>query len=274
MADIATLQQPPQALITTALTIEKIDLLKRTICKGSTDDELALFVATCNRLVLDPFARQIYAVKRWDKKEGKEVMAIQVSIDGFRLIASRTNAYEGQSGPYWCGPDGEWQDVWLSKDSPMAAKVGVWREKFREPIWSIATWESYAQIFNSGLSPMWQKFGPLMLAKCAEALSLRRAFPAELSNVYAPEEMGQAEIAEPVAPAQRQIVSAPSSETVDGMLVLQAAIELASSPEELERVSVRIRRAVAGNTITKDERASLLPLYRERLAILTDAQGV
>jgi hypothetical protein len=68
---------------------EKVELVKRMICKGSTDDEFALFMTQCQRIQLDPMARQVFAVKRWDKAEGRMSMAIQVSIDGFRLIADR-----------------------------------------------------------------------------------------------------------------------------------------------------------------------------------------
>jgi phage recombination protein Bet len=152
-----------------------------------------MFIQNCKRYGLDPFTGQIHAVKRWDKSVGREVLNVQVGIDGFRLIADRTGKWNGTLGPYWCGEDGEWTDVWLSSDYPAAAKVGVLRSDFTEPRWGIARWDAYVATKKGGdPNYMWRKMSAHMLAKCAEALALRSAFPNDLSGLYTDAEMDQA----------------------------------------------------------------------------------
>jgi len=198
-------------------TEDQVDLITRTVCKGGTRDELELFLHVCKRVGLDPLAKQIYAVKRWDKQSGREVMSTQTGIDGFRVIAERTGRYEGQDGPYFCGEDGVWVDVWLKKGPPMAAKVGVFKTGFRQALYRIAKWDEYVQMGKEGPTKFWKNMPCGQLAKCAEALALRSAFPQDLSGIYTSEEMEQADTVEVGTKEAAQAVAAAK------ILALQAA---------------------------------------------------
>lgn len=229
---------------TVVITEEKIKLVKEMICRGANDSELQLFITNCNRTGLDPFQKQCWAVKRWDSSLGKEVMSFQTGVDGFRVIANRSNKYAGQVGPFWCDKDGVWKDVWLLDTPPVAAKVGVLRSDFAEPLWAVAKFSSYAAKKKDGsLTSFWRNMPDLMIAKVAECLALRKAFPQDLSGIYSSEEMEQVDNDKQERTANNTSHSAPKIES--------PAARLQTSEKPSDRVE--FVEVVAEPLFTQDE---------------------
>jgi phage recombination protein Bet len=172
---------------------EQLDLLKRTVADGKlSDDQFALFIGRAKATGLDPMGGQISAQARWNKRERRHDMSIITGIDGFRLIADRTGERDGEDETEWCGRDGQWVKLWTSNDVPFAARCKVYRKGHRRPYYGIAKLKAYKPTSGLWDGSWWIKAPDHMLAKCAEALALRKAFPAELSNMYTRDEMGQA----------------------------------------------------------------------------------
>lgn len=172
-----------KAVALNAFNQEQINLIKTTVAKGTTDDELKLFLYTAQKTGLDPLIRQIYAVKRFSGKDGKEIMSIQTGIDGYRLIAERTEKYAPGREPVIIEKEGK-----IISATAYVKKLvaGSWHE-----VAASAYYTEYVVKNNKGEPNIfWQKMPRLMLSKCAETLALRRAFPAEMANVHTAEEMG------------------------------------------------------------------------------------
>lgn len=209
---------------------KKVDLIKRTICKGATDDELQLFIQTCKKTGLDPFMRQIFSVKRWDSSEKREVMTIQTGIDGYRLIADRTGRYAPGRNPEF-GYDGKGNLRSAKSFVKKKTSDGTWHE-----VSAIAFWEEYVQKTKQGeATHFWKSKGHIMLSKCAEMLALRRAFPAELSGLHIQaEDIPQ----EPLAEKQQEgPIEIPAKISQDKVEKLELLLEqFVDSKEKTEKI--------------------------------------
>lgn len=169
------------------------------------DGDLIAFLHLAQSSGLDPFKNELYLIGRKDTTapSGKKYTA-QTGIGGFRTLAERTHLFGGIVETLWCGRDGAWTDVWLSEEPPTAARVVVRRTD--RPDLAVATvlyrefcpmkdvWENNRRTGAQEPPAMWKKMPSHMLAKCAEALAIRQAFPRQAGNIYAAEEMGQADI--------------------------------------------------------------------------------
>lgn len=227
------------------------------------DYAIRMLEDTCERTGLDWKLRHCYLIQRGGKWQ------VTTSIDGFRLVANADPEYAGQEGPFWTtGPDQPWSDIPPVKQ-PYAAKIGVVRNKGGVCVttYGVAKFDDY----NAG-SPMWKKMGPTMVAKCAEALALRKALPGKLGGLYTIEEMEQAE-----KPAKGKTETARNSksaeqekatESDDGAEALAAGyktrIEECTTLEDLKALGVEIQKSSLGLKLKQE----LSLLYNDKKKVL------
>jgi len=235
-------------------TPEQQQLISSSIAPGCTSDELKLFAYACQRTGLDPFSRQVYAIKRSGK------LTIQTSIDGLRSIAERTGQLDGSSTE-WCGDDGIWADVWLGSKPPAAAKTTIWRKGSTHPFVGTALFRDYNA--NQGL---WSKMAAAMIAKCSEALALRKAFPADLSGLYSSDEMEQAETVFVTATPAPALAPAAPVGNAKVFAAGKAAIAKATSIQQLEDIAARME--LRKNDLSQQQFDTLLELSLAREAEL------
>lgn len=201
MSNLATLQ--PGALAPaseTFFTEGQEQMILKTFLGGATKEEAVVLLETVRRRRLDPFSRQVYFIKRYDMAKREEVWAIQTSIDGLRSIAERTGKYDGQGEP-----------VYGEDEAGKFCKVTVYRKDWspNRGAVGIAYFNEFVQHKkDGGVTKFWKDMPRLMLAKCAEALAIRKAFPEDTGGLYISEEMGQEK---EEAPRHVQAAAAPAA---------------------------------------------------------------
>ena len=264
MSDYEPTGEPRE--MTVALAPESREILdglmvvRETLAPDLTLGELQLFALVSARSGLDPFARQIYAVKR----QGR--MTIQTGIDGYRSIAARTGEYDGQDEPTY-GPNCACDR--LPKPHPESATVRVYRKGMGRPVGATAFWHEYVpEPGPSGRGDtMWKRMPHVMVAKVAEALALRKAFPWDPnsrsgigSDIYTSEEMAQADNAPPgPSLVERVQARAEESEGVGVSLRYFAEAVREMDPGEIVRVRSELFPEASGvSSLSGEERAALL----------------
>lgn len=256
------------------------------------DGDLMLFSHVCQKTGLDPFRREIYMigrntqVTRYEKVDPNDpesnqrkvtryetVYTIQTGIQGFRKRARELAEEKGDrigfDGPYWCGEDGVWKEVWPEAEKPVAAKYIVFRNG--EPVPAVTHFAEYVQTVkvdgNTVPNSMWSKMPRNQIAKCAEALAIQRAYPDELSGVVL-EDAAQVidsdghVIRETQRPPARARGAAALRDRAKAETLSGAQAAAADAPVEAETVEPETKPAPANQMSTASRRKWLNRMFQ------------
>ena len=189
-------------------TPEQRQLIRDTFANGCTDGEFAVLMEIARARRLSPLLRQIHFVQRWDGERHRMVWSAQVSIDGLRAIAERTGLYQGQDEPEFV----ENEDGTIK-----LCRVRVYRSDWPRPAVGVAYWAEYVQTTRDKATgktrptTMWARMPHVMLAKVAESIALRKAFPEDMSGLYSTDEMAQATVVAEVPEAPADAAPTPTA---------------------------------------------------------------
>lgn len=226
----------------------QVAALRQLGVEGASNADLAVFFHFARMTGLDPFLRQVYMIGRRVKEGERWVVkqTIQTGIDGFRLIASRGDQARSMAPVEWLRKDDmAWVGAWsMDWGYPVAARACVTRGN-GAVFTAVANFDEYKQtVTGGGLNQMWRTKPALMIAKCAEALVLRMAYPQSLSGLYTDDEMPEPDEPVPGVVSDTQSIRPPSR-----VIEPRPALTAASGPKPLSEPSSlrdsRVRRTRA-----------------------------
>lgn len=205
----------------------QLSLIKRTVASDTNASEFDLFMEVARRAGLDPFRKQISAIVFSKDDPVKRKMSIITTIDGLRAIAARSGRYRPDENEaeyeYGASLKGPGNPAGLVKASVTIWIADVMRDGGWKPVKGWAYWDEYAPIKEDAehvewvdtgekwadtgkpkkrkvvsgeivqkVDGNWAKMPRVMLAKCAEAQAIRKAFPEDTSGLYERAELDRA----------------------------------------------------------------------------------
>lgn len=265
----------------------QLALIRRTVAVDCNDMEFDLFVTVARHAGLDPFRRQISAIVFNKKNPEKRRMSIITGIDGLRAIAARSGRYRPDENE----PEYSVDPALKGETNPIGLERALVRVYIRDeggemwrPVAGVAYWEEFAPIGEEwgedeqtgrrrptgkmilDTKGQWGRMPRVMLAKCAEAQALRKAFPEDLSALYEGAELDQAKASD-LTPSE--IVGNVAAEDrlarigavgITFQLFPNAALEAIPVGQVADRVLETIRSYSLFDQIRWFESANLHPL--------------
>lgn len=184
-----------------ALTDRQMATLRSTIANDCNAPEFNLFVEYARRIGLDPIRKQIIPIIFSANDPKKRNMQIVVSIDGLRTIAERVQNYRPDDEE----PQYVYSDELKHPDTnPLGIEkcvVKAWKQDSKGdwyPVKASAYWDEYVPIktwdgtAKIDSKTLWPKMPRLMIAKCAEALALRKGWPDQFAGIHLDAEFDRA----------------------------------------------------------------------------------
>lgn len=145
-----------------------VKTLKETVARGLNDSEFVLFAEHCRSTGLNPFKKEVWAIKAGER------LQIMTGLNGFLAIANSHPAFDGMEVEVDTDPQG----------NPTKATCKVYRKDRKFPSVGIALMKEFRKD-----TPIWRQMPSVMLTKCAKSIAIREAFPQELGGLYTAEEM-------------------------------------------------------------------------------------
>lgn len=210
-----------------------IQVLESSFYPGAAPQSIQMVLGYCKAAGLDPMQRPVHIVPMYDGKTNRMRDVVMPGIGLYRTGAARTGQYAGIGDPEF-GPDVTEQIGGVEITYPQWCRVTVKRALTNGSVVEFAAREFWRECYackggkERSIAPnaMWSRRPYGMLAKCAEAQALRKAFP-ELGSAPTAEEMigqamdleGEAQPYSPPAPPALPQLPAYSAESFNTNLV-------------------------------------------------------